>query len=71
MDLEEMWTAKQGTREKKRGKPLKFIVISVVQNHRTVWVGKDLGGHPVQTPLPWAGTTSTRPGCAELHPTWP
>ena len=36
-----------------------------------VWVGKDLKDHRVPTPLPWAGTPSTRPGCSELHPAWP
>jgi len=36
-----------------------------------VWVGRDLIDHPVPTPLPWAGTPSTRPGYSELHPTWP
>jgi len=40
-------------------------------NHRMVWVGRDLNDHLVPTPLPWAGTSSTRPGCLELHPTWP
>jgi len=33
-----------------------------------VCVGKDLKAHPVPTPLPWAGTSSTSPGCSELHP---
>jgi len=28
-----------------------------------VWVGRDLEDHLVPTPLPWAGTPSTRPGC--------
>jgi len=32
-------------------------------------VGRDLKDHLVPTPLPWA--SSTRPGCSELHPTWP
>ena len=41
------------------------------QNHRMVWVGRDLKDHLFPTPLPWAGTSSTRPGCSELHPTWP
>ena len=27
-----------------------------------VWVGRDLKDHLVPTPLPWAGTPSTRPG---------
>jgi len=36
-----------------------------------VWVGKDLTDHLVPTTLPWAETPSTRPGCSELHPTWP
>jgi len=36
-----------------------------------VWVGKDLKDHLVTTPLPWAWTSSTRPGCSELHPACP
>jgi len=36
-----------------------------------VWVGRDLKDHLVPTPLPWAGTPSTRPGCSKPHPTWP
>ena len=40
-------------------------------NHRMVWVGRDLEDHLFPTPLPWAGTSSTSPGCSELHPTWP
>jgi len=33
--------------------------------HRMVGVGRDLLDHPVPTPLPQAGTPSTRPGCSE------
>ena len=36
-----------------------------------VWVGRDLKDHLVPAPLLWAGTSSTRPGCSELHPAWP
>ena len=36
-----------------------------------VRVGRDLKDHLVPTCLSWAGTSSTRPGCSELHPTWP
>jgi len=36
-----------------------------------VRVGRDLEDHLVPTALSWAGTSSTRPGCSELHPTWP
>ena len=36
-----------------------------------VRVGRDLKAHLVPTPLPSAGTPSTRPGCSELHPAWP
>uniref|UniRef100_A0A8C0AQG3 C2H2-type domain-containing protein n=1 Tax=Buteo japonicus TaxID=224669 RepID=A0A8C0AQG3_9AVES len=32
---------------------------------------KDVKDHLVPTPLPWAGTPSTRPGCSKPHPTWP
>jgi len=41
------------------------------QNHRMVWVGRDLKDHLIPTPLPWAGTSSTRPGCPKPHPAWP
>ena len=41
------------------------------QSHRVVWVGRDLKDHLVPTPLPRAATSSTRPGCSELHPTRP
>jgi len=41
------------------------------QNHRMVWVGRDLKEHLVPTPLPRAVTSSPRPGCSELHPTRP
>ena len=41
------------------------------QDHRMERVGRDLEDHLVPTPLPWAGTSSTGPGCSELHPTWP
>jgi len=34
-------------------------------NHRMVWVGRDLTDHLVPTPLLWAGTPSTSPGCSE------
>jgi len=29
-----------------------------------VWVGRDLKDHLIPTPLAWAGTSSTRPGCS-------
>lgn len=31
------------------------------QNHRIVWLGRDLKDPLILTPLPWAGMTSTRP----------
>jgi len=40
-------------------------------NHRIVWVGRDLKDHLVPTPLPWAGTAYTRPGCSKPYPAWP
>ena len=40
-------------------------------NHRMVRVGRDLKDHLVPILLPWAGTSSTTPGCSELHPTCP
>jgi len=41
------------------------------QNHRMVWVGRDLKDHLVPTPLPWAETPSTKPRCSKPHPTSP
>jgi len=41
------------------------------ENKRMVWVGRDLKDCLVPTPLPWAGTSSTRPRCSKHHPTWP
>jgi len=32
-----------------------------IDNHRMVWVGRDLKGHLVPLPLSWAGTPSTFP----------
>jgi len=39
----------------------------ISQNHRMVWVGRDLTDQLVPTPVPWA--PSTRPGCSKPHPT--
>jgi len=41
--------------------------------HRIIeWVGLEGTIKIISSnPLPWAGTPSTRPGCAKLHPTWP
>ena len=36
-----------------------------------VWVGRDLKDLLVPTPLLWAATPSTRPGCSKTHPAWP
>jgi len=33
-----------------------------------IWVERDLKGHLVPIPLPWAGTCSTRPGCLKPQP---
>ena len=41
------------------------------QNHRMVWIGRDLKDHLVPTFRPRAGTPSTRPRCSKPHPTWP
>ena len=41
------------------------------QNHTMLWVGRDLGRPSTPNRLPWAGTSSTRPGCSEPRPTWP
>jgi len=36
-----------------------------------VSVGRDLKDHLVPNPMPWAGTSASRPGCSALYPTWP
>uniref|UniRef100_A0A8C2TYB2 Neurotrypsin n=1 Tax=Coturnix japonica TaxID=93934 RepID=A0A8C2TYB2_COTJA len=36
-----------------------------------VWVGKDFQDHQVPTPLLYAGTPPSRPGCSKPHPAWP
>jgi len=36
-----------------------------------VLVGRDLKDHLVPMALPWAGTSSTRPGCSKPNPAWP
>ena len=36
-----------------------------------VWVGSNLQRSSTPTPLPWAGTSFTRSGCSNSHPTWP
>jgi len=36
-----------------------------------VYIGRDLKDHLAPTPLPWAGTPSTRPGHSKPHPAWP
>lgn len=33
------------------------------------WVGRDLTDHLLPTPLPWARTPATRPGCIKPPPT--
>lgn len=41
----------------------------VSQNQRLIWL--DLKDHRAPTPLTWAGTPSSWPGCSKPHPTWP
>jgi len=36
-----------------------------------LWLRRDLNDHLVPTPVPWAGTLSTRPGCSRPCPAWP
>jgi len=47
----------------------------LLQNHRMVWVGRNLKGHEAPTAPPPAGpptsTFHTSPGCPGPHPTWP
>ena len=43
----------------------------ISQNHRMQRVAKDHNDHLVWTPLPQAGSPTTRPGCPEPHPAWP
>lgn len=39
----------------------------ILWNYRIIWVGRHLWIPPRPTPLQWAGTSSTRPGCSESH----
>jgi len=48
-----------------------FWLVIESQNHRTLWVGRNLKGHLIPIPLPWAGTPSNRPGCSKSYPAWP
>ena len=41
------------------------------QNHRMVWVEKDLQRSSSPAPPQWAGTSSNRPGCSEPCRMWP
>lgn len=41
------------------------------ESHKMVWAGRDTKDHLVPTPLPWAGTPSTRLGHSKPHPVWP
>ena len=48
-----------------------YTCIIESQNHRMIWVGRDLKGHLIPNCLPWAGTPSTRPDCSKPHLVWP
>lgn len=41
------------------------------QDHRLIWVRKDLKDHLVPTNLQWTETPSSTPGCTNPHPVWP
>ena len=41
------------------------------ENHRMLWVGRDLKTSCSPTCLQWAGTSSTRSRCSERRSTWP
>jgi len=41
------------------------------KSHRMVWLGRDLKVILISTPLPQAGTPSTRPGYSKSHSAWP
>ena len=44
---------------------------SSVWNHRIIeWFGLEGTLKIIWFQPPWAGTSSTRPGCSELHPAW-
>jgi len=45
--------------------------LGVSQHHRMAWVEKDLKVHLFSTPLPWARSPTTEPGCPEPHPAQP
>lgn len=39
-----------------------FTAYTKPQNHRVVWDGRDIQDLLVPTPMPWAGSPSSRPG---------
>lgn len=42
---------------------------SATLNPSLGWLGRDL--KLIYSPLPWAGTPSSRPGCSQPCPSWP
>jgi len=51
-----------------------LIELKLARDHKIIecfGLERTFSGHLSQTPLPWAGTPSTRPGCSEHCPTWP
>ena len=48
-----------------------YMRIKETQGRRVGKCGRYLKDHYVSTPLPWAGTPPTRPGCSKPHPGWP
>ena len=48
-----------------------YVPVNPSQNHRTLWVGRDLWRPSSPSPLQWAGTASAGSGCWEPRPTWP
>lgn len=39
-------------------------------NHKMVWAGREIRDPLLPTPLLWAGSPATRPGCLKLLPSW-
>jgi len=50
---------------------LRNLKVKKSWNHTMVWVRMDIKDHLLPTTLPWAGTTSTGPGCSKPSPVWP
>lgn len=62
---------KQKTRARVSDSLKQFLQLTCSWNHSIVWAGKQLRENSLPSPLLWAGTPYTRPGCSKSSPTWP